>query len=174
MSSSSGSPAGTALDLGGAPEPDPFTPGEFGAWRGMLRVHAAVFRELEHALVAEHGFGIDAYGVMVTLVGVSGGTLAIGELGERRNLSPSGVSRSVDRLAKIGLVERSANPSDGRSLLVGLTPQGLTRLRAAQVTHHAVVRRLLLDRLSERDAKRLGELWEKAMPGSVSSPVWPL
>ena len=25
-----------------------------------------------------------------------------------------------------------------------------------------------------RDLERLGELWEKAMPGSVSSPVWPL
>jgi DNA-binding MarR family transcriptional regulator len=174
MSSSSGIETGAALNLDSAPEPNPFTPGEFGAWRGMLRVHAAVFRELERALLADHGFGVDAYGVLITLVGAPAGTLAIGELGERRNLSPSGVSRSIDRLAKSGLVERSANPADGRSLLVGLTPQGLTRLRAAQVTHHAVVRRLILDRLSERDLKRLGELWEKAMPGSVSSPVWPL
>src|SRR5271169_4645758 len=174
MSSSCGNDSEVRLDLDGAPEPNPFTPGEFGAWRGMLRVHATVFRELERALLADHGVGVDGYGVLVTLVGAPGGTLAIGELGERRNLSPSGVSRSVDRLAKIGLVERSANPADGRSLLVGLTPQGLARLRAAQVTHHAVVRRLLLDRLSERDMQRLGELWEKAMPGSVSSPVWPL
>ena len=174
MSSSSGSEPGVALDLDGAPEPNPFTPGEFGAWRGMLRVHATVFRALDRALLADHGFGVDAYGVLITLVSAPGGTLTIGELGERRNLSPSGVSRSVDRLAKIGLVERSANPADGRSLLVGLTPQGLARLRAAQVTHHAVVRELLLDRLGERDLKRLGELWEKAMPGSVSSPVWPL
>lgn len=174
MSSSSEVKTGTPLDLGGAPEPNPFTPREFDVWRGMLRVHATVFRELERRLQADHGFGVDAYGVLITLVGAPVGTLPIGELGERRNLSPSGVSRSVDRLAKIGLVERSANPADGRSLLVGLTPQGLTRLRAAQVTHHAVVRELLLDQLGERDRKRLGELWEKAMPGSVSSPVWPL
>jgi len=174
MSSSPGIETGAALNLDGAPEPNPFTPGEFGAWRGMLRAHATVFRELERALLADHGFGVDAYGVLITLVSAPGGTLTIGELGERRNLSPSGVSRSVDRLAKIGLVERSANPADGRSLLVGLTRQGLARLRAAQVTHHAVVRRLLLGRLSERDLKRLGELWEKAMPGSISSPVWPL
>jgi len=174
MSSSSRNETGAALNLDGAPEPNPFTPSEFGAWRGMLRAHATVFRELERALLADHGFGVDAYGVLITLVSALGGTLTIGDMGERRNLSPSGVSRSVDRLAKIGLVERSPNPADGRSLLVGLTPQGLTRLRAAQVTHHAVVRRLLLDRLSERDLKRLGELWEKAMPGSVSSPVWPL
>jgi DNA-binding MarR family transcriptional regulator len=174
MSSSSASQSGVAPQLDGLPEPNPLTPGEFGAWRGMLRVHAAVFRKLDGRLLADHGFGVDAYGVLITLVSAPGGTLAIGELGERRNLSPSGVSRSVDRLAKIGLVERSANPTDGRSLLVGLTPQGLAHLRAAQVTHHAVVRELLLDRLSERDLKRLGELWEKAMPGSVSSPVWPL
>jgi DNA-binding MarR family transcriptional regulator len=174
MSSSSGTEDAAALNLDVPPEPNPFTPGEFDAWRGMLRAHATVFRELERALLVDHGFGVDAYGVLITLVGAPGGTLTIGELGERRNLSPSGVSRSIDRLAKIGLVARSANPTDGRSLLVGLTTQGLTRLRAAQVTHHAVVRRLLLDRLSERDLTRLGELWEKAMPGSVSSPVWPL
>jgi DNA-binding MarR family transcriptional regulator len=174
MSSSSGIEPGAALQLDGAPEPNPFTPDQFGAWRGMLRVHASVFRALDRALLADHGFGIDAYGVLITLVTAPGGTLPIGELGQRRNLSPSGVSRSVDRLAKIDLVERRTNPDDGRSLLVALTPQGLARLRDAQVTHHAVVHKLLLDRLDERDLNRLGELWEKAMPGSVSSPIWPL
>ena len=174
MSSSSPGQPGVAPQIDGLPEPNPFTPSEFGAWRGMLRVHATVFRELDARLLADHGFGVDAYGVMITLVGAPAGTLTIGELGERRNLSPSGVSRSVDRLTKIGLVERSANPADGRSLLVGLTPQGLARLRAAQVTHHDVVRELLLDLLDERDLKRMGELWEKAMPGSVSSAIWPV
>ena len=155
-------------------EPDPFTPAEFGAWRGMLRVHAAVFRALDARLLAEHGFGVDAYGVLVTLVGAQDGSLTIGDLGERRNLSPSGISRSVDRLARIGLVERRTNPADGRSLLVGLTPQGLTRLRAAQVTHHDTVRELLLDRLGDQDQELLAQLWEKAMPGAVTSDLWPL
>ncbi len=163
----------SAVASDGGPEPNPFTPGEFDAWRGLLRVHSTVFRELDRRLLAGHGFGIDAYGVLITLVTVPDGELAIGELGERRNLSPSGVSRSVDRLAKTGLVERRANPADGRSLLVGLTSEGLARLRAAQVTHHAAVRELLLDRLDDADLKRLAELWEKALPGSVSSPVWP-
>jgi DNA-binding MarR family transcriptional regulator len=174
MSSSSGIERDAAIDPDRTPEPDPFTPGEFDAWRGMLRIHATVFRELDRALLSGHGFGIDAYGVLITLVTAPGATLPIGELGERRNLTPSGVSRSVDRLAKIGLVERRTNPTDGRSLLVGLTAQGLTRLRRAQVTHHALVRELLLNQLSEQDLKRLGALWEKAMPGSISSPTWPL
>jgi DNA-binding MarR family transcriptional regulator len=174
MSSSSSQPPLRAPPPEGLSEPDPFTPTEFGAWRGMLRVHAAVFRALDTRLLADHGFGVDAYGVLVTLVGAQDGLLAIGDLGERRNLSPSGISRSVDRLAKIGLVERTTNPADGRSLLVGLTAQGLTRLRAAQVTHHETVRELMLDRLGERDQKLLARLWEKAMPGAVTSEVWPL
>jgi DNA-binding MarR family transcriptional regulator len=156
------------------PEPDPFTPEEFAAWRGMLRVHSAVFRELDRQLLAEHGFGIDSYGVMVTLVGAPARRVAIGELGLRRNLSPSGISRSVDRLTKLGLVERANNPADRRSLLVGLTANGLRRLREAQVSHHRIVREMLLAHLDRRDLKHLGELWEKAMPGAISSPTWPL
>ena len=157
----------------GPPEPDPFTDEEFGAWRGMLRIHSSVFRQLDRELLAEHGFGIDSYGVLVTLVSSPARRLPIGELGLRRNLSPSGISRSVDRLTKLGLLERSINPDDGRSLLVGLTQNGIQRLREAQVTHHRVVREMLLSHFDQRDLRRLGELWEKGMPGAVSSPTWP-
>jgi DNA-binding MarR family transcriptional regulator len=155
-------------------EPDPFTADEFAAWRGMLRVHSTVFRELDRALLQEHGFGIDSYAVLITLVTAPEHRLPIGELGLRRNLTPSGISRSVDRLTKLDLLERVINPADGRSFLVGLTATGLRRLRAAQVTHHRVVREMLLSHLDEPDLKRLGELWEKAMPGTVSSATWPL
>lgn len=155
-------------------EPDPFSAAEFAAWRGMLRVHSAVFRELDRRLLANHDLSVDAYGVLITLVGAPDGGLPIGELGERRNLSPSGISRSVDRLVGAELVERTTNPADRRSILISLTRAGLKRLREAQVTHHATVRELLFTRLSEADMTRLAELWEKAMPGAVSSQRWPV
>jgi DNA-binding MarR family transcriptional regulator len=140
----------------------------------MLRVHSSVFRELDRRLLDEHGLGIDSYGVMITLLTAPDRQLPIGELGLRRNLSPSGISRSVDRLVKHGLLERAANPEDGRSLLVGLTANGLQRLREAQVTHHRIVREMLLSKLDRHDLARIAELWEKAMPGSVSSHAWPI
>jgi DNA-binding MarR family transcriptional regulator len=173
MSNKSRQASDRAHLLDGESEPDPFTPAEFAAWRGMLRVHSRVMRELDRRLLQKHGLGIDAYGVLVTLVGGPGSQLTIGELGDRRNLSPSGISRAVDKLARAGLVERSTNPADARSLLVRLTSDGLVRLREAQVTHHATVRELMLGHLDKRDIETLGDLWEKAMPGSVSSPVWP-
>jgi DNA-binding MarR family transcriptional regulator len=107
----------------------------------MLRVHSSVFRALDQRLLEAHRIGIDAYGALVALFPDL--ALTIGELGERRNLSASGISRSVDRLERLGLVERQPNPDDGRSLLVALTPKGLERLRAAQRTHHATVREML-------------------------------
>jgi DNA-binding MarR family transcriptional regulator len=140
----------------------------------MLRIHTTVMRQLDQRLLSAHGLGVDAYGLLITMVGDPGTPITIGELGERRNLTPSGISRAVDKLAKAGLVERTTNPADERSRLVGLTTHGLQRLREAQVTHHATVRELLLGNLSERDIKTLGEIWEKAMPGTVSSPSWPI
>jgi hypothetical protein len=35
------------------------------------------------------------------------------------------------------------------------------------------VRELLFARLPDRDVRKLGELWERAVPGAVSSPAWP-
>ena len=148
-----------------APEPDPFDEAEFAAWRGFLRVHTSVTRELDRRMSERHELPLDAYGVLITLVTAPTGALTLKELGARRNLTASGITRSVDRLAKAGLVERRPNPGDGRSAFVALTPVGLRRLREAQVTHHATVRELLLGRLSRADLKLLGALWEKAMPG---------
>jgi hypothetical protein len=89
MSTNSGSEPSGPVELDGPSEPDPFTPDQFGAWRGMLRVHATVFRELDRRLLAGHGFGVDAYGVLITLVTAPEASLPIGELGLQRNLSPS-------------------------------------------------------------------------------------
>lgn len=155
------------------PEPDPMTAEEFAAWRGMLRLHAAVTRELERRLLSEQDMSLGHYGVLITLVGAPGRRLRMSELAERRLTHPSGVTRMVDQLERDELVVREVDPADGRSFHAVLTQLGLERLRAAQVTHHAVARELYLGRLSRRDARQLAELFEKALPGVVSADVWP-
>lgn len=173
MSSKRPAPApGLSEPIPGPPEPDPFSPREFAVWRGLLRSYEWVTRELDRRLRSEHDLTFDAYGVLITLVTEPDG-LAIGELGERRNRSPSGISRAVDRVARDGLVERRPNPADQRSFVVVLTDTGLRRLRAAQVTHHALVRERLLSRLDDRQLEQFAALWEAAVPGSVTSARWP-
>jgi len=155
------------------PEPDPFTPEEFAAWRGMLRLRETVTRAIDELLRAEHGLSIDDYGILITLVGQPGQRLRMSRLGEQRMLTPSGMTRAVARLEERGLVQREQDPADGRAFFATLTARGATELRRAQSAHHAIVREFYFGRLDARDIAQLGKLFEKAIPGVVSSPAWP-
>jgi DNA-binding MarR family transcriptional regulator len=148
------------------PEPDPFTSQEFAAWRGLLQLRETVTRAVDDRLRAEHGLSLDDYGILITLVGQSDQRQRMSALGEQRLLTPSGITRAVVRLEKRGLLRRDQDPADGRAYFATLTPEGTRQLRAAQRTHHAIVRDLYLSRLEPSEVAQLGVLFEKA----VSSP----
>jgi DNA-binding MarR family transcriptional regulator len=154
-------------------EPDPFTREQFLAWRGFLRVHAHVTGELDRRMTEGHGLTLAQYGVLITLVSAPGMQLRMGELGARRLVSPSKISRVVDELEREQFVKRSRDPDDGRSFLATLTRRGLRRLREAQITHHAVVRERFLGGLSDREVNELAHIWDRAVPGVVDAEVWP-
>jgi DNA-binding MarR family transcriptional regulator len=163
----------SANNFSSTPEPDPFSPEQFLAWRGFLRVHAYVTDELDRRMTEEHDLPLAQYGILITLVSAPGMRLRMGELGARRLVSPSKISRAVDDLERRRLVKRTRDPDDGRSFLATMTRKGLEKLRAAQRTHHVVVRERFLDRLSERQIKELIRIWDAAVPGVVSADVWP-
>ena len=155
------------------PEPSPFSPAEFDAWRGLIRLRESVMREIDRRLREAGEISLEDYGVLVTLVGRPEMQLRMSDLGAQRMLTPSGITRAVERLEARGLVSRVRDPNDGRATLAALTPAGVRALRRAQNVHHAAVRELYLGRLSERDQRQLARLFEKALPGVVSAPEWP-
>jgi DNA-binding MarR family transcriptional regulator len=155
------------------PEPEAFSADEFNAWRGLLRLRESVMRELDRRLGAAGEVSLADYGILITLVSADGLRLRMSDLGARRLLTASGITRVVMRLEDRGLVQREPDPADGRAAFAALTRRGLEALRRAQVVHHATVRELYLGRLSAREIERLGRLYEKAMPGVVSASVWP-
>jgi len=155
------------------PEPDAFNPEEFQAWRGLIRLREAVMREIDRRLRQDNGLSLADYGVLITLVTAPGLRLRMSSLGAQRMLTPSGITRVVIRLEERGLVQREPDPADGRAALAVLTKPGLAALRRAQVIHHATVRELYVGRLTQRELDRLARLFEKALPGVVSAPVWP-
>ena len=154
------------------PEPDPFNPEEFGAWRGLLRLRETVARELDRRLGESVGLSIDDYGILITLVTQPDLRLRMSQLGARRLLTPSGITRAVMRLEQRGLIAREQDPTDGRAFFAVLTRAGLEALRSAQRVHHATVRELYTGRLSRQELGRLAELFEKALPGVVSAEEW--
>ena len=155
------------------PEPNPFTDAEFDAWRGLIRLRESVMREIDRRLREAGEISLDDYGVLITLAGQPERRLRMSALGARRLLTPSGITRAVMRLEERRLVRREPDPEDRRAAFAVLTQKGLAVLRRAQRIHHATVRELYLDRLVEREQRQLARLFEKALPGVVSSSEWP-
>ena len=55
---------------------------ELRAWRGLVRVDAALVRELDAELDARHGLALSSYEVLALLSRVPGGRLRTAELAE--------------------------------------------------------------------------------------------
>jgi DNA-binding MarR family transcriptional regulator len=146
------------------------TPGELGAWRGMLRVHAALLRTLDAELDAAHDLPLTSYDVLIYLKDAPGKRLRMAELADSVLLSRSGVTRLVDRLEREGLLVRDTCVDDGRGLYAVLTAQGEALLERARPTHLEGVRERFLRHFSEAELETLAGFWERVLPGSVETP----
>jgi DNA-binding MarR family transcriptional regulator len=143
-----------ALERGGAAETAPsdptgggkdwLTPSEQAVWRRLLAVHARLMLRLDEDLRAATGVSLGDYDVLVALDEAPGRSLRMGDLAQRVMLSPSGLTRRIDRLAARGLASRRDCPSDGRGSLASLTAEGRQLLAAAAPAHVRSVRRYLL------------------------------
>jgi DNA-binding MarR family transcriptional regulator len=139
---------------------------ELGAWRGFLRAHAALAKELDAQLVAVHGLPLSSYEVLLVLEDAPDGRLRMSEIADLVLLSRSGVTRLADRLEEDGLIERESCLTDRRGLQAVLTDRGRERLREARPTHLAGVRSGFLGKFSNAELDRLCEFWERLLPGA--------
>jgi DNA-binding MarR family transcriptional regulator len=76
-------------------------------------------------------------------------------------LTKSGLTRAVDRLEKLGFIERRACPSDGRGQLVALTAKGRQKLRRSAPEFFRSVARHFADHLNEREIEQLAGAFER-------------
>jgi DNA-binding MarR family transcriptional regulator len=127
----------------------------------MLRVHAALTKELDAELAREHNLPLSSYEVLLYLADAPDGRMRMAELAESVLLSRSGLTRLVDRLEREGLLKRERCESDARGYFAQITPQGRRIFDAARRTHLDGVRARFLSRFSRDELRALGALWEK-------------
>ncbi|MEA2435674.1 MAG: hypothetical protein QOF65_230 [Thermoleophilaceae bacterium] len=140
-----------------------FTNVELDAWRGFLRTHSTLVRELDEELTERHGLPLSSYDVLVQLDETPEGRLRMSNLADAVLLSRSGLSRLVTRLEAQGLLERTDCPNDARGAFAAITEKGRERLNEARATHRAGVRERFLDRLSEREQRQLAKAWNRLL-----------
>jgi MarR family transcriptional regulator, organic hydroperoxide resistance regulator len=120
-----------------------------------LHALARAHRARLSALLAPHGLhaGQD---LLLLLVWESPG-LRQATLAERLGVEPPTVTRMVQRLERSGMIERRADPHDGRVMLVFSTPR--SRMLEATVRRAwASLDEQLIDALGDADAVRLQKL----------------
>jgi DNA-binding MarR family transcriptional regulator len=139
-------------------------PRELAAWRGMLRVHAALVKALDAELLAEHDLPLSSYEVLITLQMAPGRRCRMAELADRVLLSRSGMTRLVDRLEREGLLERDSCTSDGRGCFAVLTPAGDELLARARPTHLAGIRERFLRHFGDDELGAMATWWERLLP----------
>lgn len=138
---------------------------ELGAWRGFLRVHSKLTRELDAELAAAHGLPLTSYEVLLFLDEAPGGRLRMAQLADSVLLSPSGLTRLVDRLEKAGLVKRESCPSDRRGFEAVITDDGRGALAEARPTHLSGVRKRFLEHFSTDEMRIMSRYFDRVLDG---------
>lgn len=126
------------------------------AWVALVVAHVnlvdRVTRRMDEAGVVPW----ESYNVLLALEEAEGGHLRLGELARTVGLTPSGATRLVDRLEKVGLVARVLCPTDRRAVHAQITPDGRAARAAAWPIYEAAVDEVLT--VSDGDAKKMADL----------------
>jgi DNA-binding MarR family transcriptional regulator len=123
-----------------------------------------------HALIAPRQTGVlEPYGlrggefaVLATLTRLAGEDVSQRRLGAELGLSAGTISLRIDRLVGRGLVQRLADPDDGRGALITITSQGRELFEASAPEHLARAQTLVAG-LDENEREDLGRLLGKLL-----------
>ena len=130
------------------------------AWLLLLRTHTRFWDQIEEHMRREHGLTMARYDVLVQL-DMAGGRLGLSELASAIALSPSGLSKLLDRMDASGLVRRDPDPDDARAAFATITPRGRALARSARASHHALLRGTFGSALNDRDIADLTRIMKR-------------
>ncbi|HEX2145625.1 MAG TPA: MarR family transcriptional regulator [Glycomyces sp.] len=139
------------------------------AWESLLTAHASLMKRF----AAEPIWGeltMREYDVLYTL-SKHDGPVRLFELGRGVLLSQPALSRLVERLVERGLVERAADPEDGRGVRLALTAAGRERQRAVGGRHAVDVARAVTTALTEEEMRQLEAIGRKLAAQGVAVPT---
>lgn len=106
----------------------------------LFETHAGLVSELDRQLT-ECRLSQQWFEVLIRLARTPDHRLRMTDLARQVTITPSGLTRAVDRMEAAGLVRRDPCPTDRRALYAVLTPKGRRRVEQALPGH--------LDRIDE-------------------------
>jgi len=143
----------------------------------FFEAHAGIKAAFERRLEADAGLPVQWFEVLVRLARTPGHRLRMSDLAAQSSLTPSGLTRVVDRLCDAGLVVRESCPTDRRSWYASISPEGLRRIEAAVPVHLAHIDEVIGSVLSPTEldafAAVLRKLRDAANPAAAAASDHP-
>ena len=138
----------------------------YGMLRSTLsRLHELLAQEMEN----EVGMPFERYSILLMLAQADNGELRPSELAEALPITPSGVTRLIDRLERDGVVERRACATDGRGTVVAMTADGTEVFRRAGRVHLRGINEHLGANLNASEMTELRRIMTKLATGIHAS-----
>lgn len=134
---------------------------ERAAWLALVSVVARLGPALNTQLQRDSGLTFFEYTVLVGLSEAPGRARRMSELADRADGALPRLSQVVARLERRGLVQRHADPEDGRSTIAELTDHGWDLLVASAPAHVAEVRRLVFEPLTAAQTRQLTSIGQR-------------
>jgi DNA-binding MarR family transcriptional regulator len=136
---------------------------ERAVWDGLARVRFHTVSELDKRLRLSHHISLNEFLILEALADGDGAGVRMSDLAAAAMTNAAALTPRVDKLERCGLVERFVDADDRRSHLVVLTPNGLSRLRAARVVQAAVIRKRFTGRLTRRQLVRMRTFFDEVV-----------
>jgi MarR family 2-MHQ and catechol resistance regulon transcriptional repressor len=139
----------------------------------FLESTTALRAQLDRQLERDADMPLQWFELLLRLARSPGRHLRMSDLATQTNLTPSGLTRAVDRLQRAGLVARAPCASDRRGAYATLTPAGLARVRDAVGPHLDHVDEALTSALTPVEREQLSALLRKVRdhvnPGAAAA-----
>ena len=142
------------------------------AWLELIRTHTRLWDLVEGQMRRDHGLTMARYDVLAHL-DMAGGRLGLSELAASLLLSPSGLSKLLDRMEASGLVRRDPDPRDARAAFAAITPHGRSLARKARQGHHAFLQQTFGDTLDDHDLADLTRVMSRLNASLPAHPATP-
>ena len=137
------------------------------AWRAFLNAHATVTRRISRDLADAGLPDLSWYDLLWALYRQPERQLRVNELAREVALSPTAMSRFVDRVEAAGHVRREPDPADRRALRITITDTGIDLLRRMWPIYAAGIERHFASHLGS-SRRRIRSVLE-TMAGSAAS-----
>lgn len=116
---------------------------QLDGWRSLVAVYQSVLHDVVRALEDDAGMDSGVFSALAYLARAEPrGRIRLSELTELMHprYSQPGLSRLVQRMEADGLVERRADPDDGRATVLQMTRAGRARFERADAVYADAVR----------------------------------